>query len=53
VTLNTPPLLDSAPYTYTIRLENGASGINAMTGISVQADATGPPAPTFVVATTV
>lgn len=50
VLINTPPLLDSGPYTYEITLENGATVAIAVTGLSVQADATGPPVPTFVTA---
>lgn len=46
--IDSPALLDSAPYTYQLNLENGSVVLVAETGIAVQADATGPPAPTFV-----
>ncbi len=45
VEIDTPALSDSSAYTYTIRAENGATTKNVLTGISVTADATGPPAP--------
>ena len=46
VEIDTPALSDSAPYTYKITAENGATTLDVLTGITVQADATGPPAPT-------
>lgn len=46
VEIDTPALSDSAPYTYTIRAENGLITADVLTGITVQADATGPLAPT-------
>lgn len=45
VEIDTPALSDASAYTYTIRAENGATTKNVLTGISVTADATGPPAP--------
>lgn len=50
VEIDTPVLLDSAPYTYTIRAENGATTLNLLTGITFTADATGPAAPTLATA---
>ena len=50
VEIDTPALLDSSAYTYTIRLENGAVTKNVVTGLSVTADATGPAVPQFVTA---
>lgn len=44
--IDTPALSDSAPYTYKIRAENGATTLDVLTGISITADATGPTAPT-------
>lgn len=44
--IDTPALSDSAPYTYKIRAENGATTLDVLTGIAIQADATGPTAPT-------
>ncbi len=44
--IDTPALLDSAPYTYKITASIGATSLDVLTGIPVQADATGPPAPT-------
>ena len=46
--IDTPALSDSAPYTYKVRAENGATVIDALTGITFTADATGPPAVTQV-----
>jgi hypothetical protein len=48
IEIDTPALLDSAPYTYTLRAENSGATITAdlLTGLSIQADASGPPAPT-------
>lgn len=46
--IDTPALSDASPYTYTISAENGATTSNLLTGISVQADATGPTAPTLL-----
>ncbi|MBW3538755.1 MAG: hypothetical protein KY476_00645 [Planctomycetes bacterium] len=45
--IDTPALSDAAPYTYTIRAENAAGTVtkDLLTGVSVTADATGPPAP--------
>lgn len=45
--IDTPPLSDAAPYTYTIRALNQAGTVmkDVLTGIAVQADATGPDAP--------
>jgi hypothetical protein len=40
--IQTPALLDSSPYTYSITAENGATVITLLSGITVQADATGP-----------
>ncbi len=45
IEIDTPALSDASPYTYTIRVENGATTQDLLTGIGVQADATGPPAP--------
>lgn len=50
VEIDTPALLDSSAYTYTIRLENGAVTKSVVTGLSVTADATGPAVPQFVTA---
>ena len=47
IEIDTPPLSDASPYTYTIRAENGAVTKDVLTGISVQADASGPPVPTL------
>ena len=47
VEIDTPPLSDASAYTYTIRAENGATTKNVLTGVSVQADASGPPVPTL------
>jgi|GEM_PF-3682263 len=44
--INTPTLLDSSAYTYSLIAENGAVTKNLVVGLSVQADATGPPQPT-------
>lgn len=44
--IDTPALSDSAPYTYKIRAENGATTKDLLTGISITADATGPVVPT-------
>lgn len=44
--IDTPALDDSSPYTYTVQAINGATSVDLLTGISVQADATGPPQPT-------
>ena len=44
VEIETLALSDSAPYTYTIRAENGAVTSDVLTGYVVQADASGPPA---------
>lgn len=52
VEIDTPALLDSSAYTYTIRLENGAVTKSVVTGLSVTADATGPAVPQFVTAET-
>lgn len=46
IEIDTPALDDSAPYTYTIRGENGETTRDLLTGIVVQGDASGPPAPT-------
>jgi hypothetical protein len=50
VEIDTPALLDSAPYTYKVRAENtaGTVTLDVLTGIAVQADASGPAAPTEV-----
>lgn len=45
IEIDTPALSDASAYTYTIRAENGATTKNLLTGISVTADASGPPAP--------
>jgi hypothetical protein len=47
VQIDTPVLSDVSPYTYKVVAENAAGSVTAdvLTGISVQADATGPPAP--------
>lgn len=44
--LDTPALLDSAPYTYKIQAAAGALTKDILTGITINADATGPTAPT-------
>lgn len=46
VEIDTPALSDASPYTYTIRAENAAGTVtkDLLTGITVTADATGPPA---------
>lgn len=44
--IDTPVLDDSAPYTYRVRAESGATIVDALTGITFTADATGPPAVT-------
>jgi hypothetical protein len=44
--IDTPALSDSAPYTYKLRAENGATTLDLVTGIVFTADATGPVAPT-------
>jgi hypothetical protein len=44
--IDTPALSDSAPYTYKLRAENGATTLDLLTGITFTADATGPVAPT-------
>jgi hypothetical protein len=44
--IQTPALLDSSPYTYQITAENGATVVVLLSGISIQADATGPTAAT-------
>lgn len=44
--LDTPALLDSAPYTYKIQAAAGSLTKDVLTGITVTADATGPTAPT-------
>ena len=46
VEIDTPALSDSSPYTYKITAENSATTLDVITGITVQADSTGPPAPT-------
>jgi len=46
IEIDTPALSDASAYTYTLRAENGATTQNLITGLSVQADATGPTAPT-------
>ena len=50
VEITTPALSDASDYTYTISAENTGATItaNLITGITVTADATGPPAPTAV-----
>lgn len=45
VSIDTPALLDSAHYVYKIVAVNGSSTADIITGIIVQADATGPDAP--------
>lgn len=50
VEIDTPALSDSAPYTYTIQLENGSTTKAVITGLSLTADATGPPAAKFAAA---
>lgn len=45
IEIDTPALLDSSAYTYKITAENGATTLDVLTGITVWADATGPPAP--------
>jgi len=45
VEIDTPALSDASAYTYMIRAENGATTKNVLTGITVTADASGPPAP--------
>jgi hypothetical protein len=40
--IQTPALVDVGPYTYQITAENGATVVTLLSGISVQADATGP-----------
>lgn len=46
----TTALSDASAYTYTIRAENGATTKELITGLSVNADATGPTAPTAATA---
>jgi len=48
VEIDTPALSDTAPYTCTLRAENSGATITAdlLTGVAIQADASGPPAPT-------
>lgn len=45
LTFLTAVLSDAAPYTFTLRAENGAVAQDLVTGLSVTADATGPTAP--------
>ena len=44
--IDTPTLLDSSAYTYTIQASNGATTKDILTGLTVTADATGPVVPT-------
>lgn len=44
--IDTPALLDTAPYTYKIQASYGATTADVLTGIVFTADATGPTAPT-------
>jgi len=44
--IDTPALLDSAPYTYKLQAKNGSATLDFITGITFTADATGPTAPT-------
>jgi len=44
--IDTPALLDSAPYTYKIQAVSGSTTTDVLTGIVFTADATGPTAPT-------
>lgn len=46
VSIDTPALLDSAPYTYKIQAKNGSTTKDLITGIVFTADATGPAVPT-------
>jgi len=52
VEIDTPVLSDASPYTYKLQARNSSQTItkDLLTGISVQADATGPPVPTAGVA---
>lgn len=48
IEIDTAALSDSSPYTCTLRAENSGATItaNLVSGVSIQADASGPPAPT-------
>ncbi len=48
IEIDTPPLLDTSAYTYKITAENGATTKDLITAIVVNADASGPPAATFL-----
>ncbi len=51
VSITTLALLDSSGYTFKVQAANGATTLDVLTGISVQADATGPVAPTTLTLT--
>ncbi len=55
IQIDTPALSDAAPYTYKIVAANSDESVTAdvLTGLAVQADATGPPAPSSVQVQTV
>ena len=44
--IDTPALLDTSSYTYRIQASQGATTLDILTGITVNADASGPAAPT-------
>lgn len=46
--IDTPALSDTSDYTYTIRATNGSTTADLVTGLTVSADASGPPQPTNV-----
>jgi hypothetical protein len=47
IEIDTQPLSDASPYTYKIQAASGSTTLDILTGIPIQADATGPTAPTL------